>query len=73
MISNITKNHKISEKQIIANMTEDEKAEHEIRKAGFDLEAMKAVGFKYDDELATSPVKQAEQFCEYIILASYDY
>ena len=73
MISNITKNHKISEKQIIANMTEVEKAEHEIRKAGFDLEAMKADGFKYDPELTANPVLQAEQFSLHVICASNDY
>ena len=73
MIYNITEKHEISEEQIIANMTEVERAEHEIRKAGFDLEAMKADGFKYDSELATTPVEQAEQFCEHVICAANDY
>ena len=73
MINNITKKLENSEKQIIANMSEVEKAEHEIKKAGFDLGAMKVDGFKYDVEIATSPIKQAEQFCERIICAVNDY
>ncbi|MDD2684396.1 MAG: hypothetical protein PHY21_09785 [Candidatus Cloacimonetes bacterium] len=73
MINNITKKLENAEKQIIANMSEVENAEHEIKKAGFDLKAMKADGFKYDSELETSPVKQAEQFCEHIICAMNDY
>ena len=73
MINNVTKKLENAEKQIIANMSEVEKAEHEIKKAGFDLGAMKADGFNYDPELAASPVKQAEQFCERVICAANDY
>ena len=73
MINNVTKKLENAEKQIIANMSEVEKAEYEIKIAGFDLEAMKADGFNYDPELAASPVKQAEQFCECVMCAANDY
>ena len=73
MINNVTKKLENAEKQIIANMTEVERAEYEIKIAGFDLGAMKADGFNYDPELSASPVKQAEQFCECVICAANDY
>lgn len=73
MINNITKKLEKAEKQIIANMSEVEKAEYEIKIAGFDLESMKADGFNYDPGLEASPLKQVEQFCERVICAANDY
>lgn len=73
MINNITKKVKLTETQIIAQMTEQQKGEYEVLKAGFDLEALKADGFEYDPELVAGPVKQAEQFSESFMCAMNDW
>lgn len=73
MINNITRKVQQAEKQMIKNMTEVQKAEYEIKCAGYDLGAMKTAGFNYDPEIIESPLKQAENFSESAICAANDY
>ena len=73
MINNITKKVKLSETQIIAQMTAQQKGEYKIQKAGFNLAAMKTDGFVYDPELVADPVTQAEQFSGSFMCAMNDW
>lgn len=73
MIHSLTRKLEQSERQLTSNMTEEQRGEYEIRKAGFDLGSMKASGFRYDPEYIASPVRQAEQFCETMMCAANDW